>query len=101
MNMPSMIKQTEISIDRQLLSTAANESAQNLDAAEPLQPGKAMFSRVFKDLQDVWKKFLKSKSDLTTALVQFAILHVANNQRLRLKKHSIGNDFDIFQLKIN
>lgn len=97
--MKALIKQTVISIDGQLHRSAADESSQNLDALEPLESGKATFSHVFKDLQVEWKKFVKSKSHLSTALVLFSILHVANDQPLRLKKHSIGNDFDIFQFK--
>lgn len=88
------------SIDRQLVETATNESAQNLDTSMPLEPGRATFSGVFKDHRVNYRKFVKSKSDLSTGLVLFSILNAVNKERLHVRRRpDDDNDFDIVQLK--
>lgn len=88
------------SIDRQLVETASNESAQYLDTSMPLEPGRATFSGVFKDHRVNYRKFVNAKSDLSTGLILFSILHAVNKERLHISRWpDDDNDFDIAQLK--
>ncbi|XP_055301390.1 condensin complex subunit 2-like isoform X2 [Sitodiplosis mosellana] len=99
-NIGRLNRATLQSIDRQLVSTAANESAQNLDATQPLEPGRATFSGIFRDHRMNFRKFVKTKSDLTTGLVLFSVLNAVNKERLHINRRpDDDNDFDIVQLK--
>lgn len=99
-NIGRLNRATLLSIDRQLVNTAANESAQNIDTTYSMEPGRATFSGVFKDHQTNYRKFVKSESDLSTGLVLFSILNAVNKERLRINRRpDRDNDFDIVQLK--
>lgn len=98
--MARLNKSTLWSIDRQLLHSAINGSPCTINAAEEFEPGKAIFSKVFKDLVVNKGRFMASESELTTGLALFSVLTAVNNERLRLSsKPNLNNDFEIFQLK--
>lgn len=99
-NIGRLNRATLKSIDRQLEDTATNESAQNINGPEPLEPGRATFSGVFKDHQKNYRQFVQSESDLSTGLVLFSVLNALNKERLRVNRRpDDDNDFEIVQLK--
>lgn len=88
------------SIDRQLVNTEASANANNRNAEE-LEPGKATYKKVYKDLLKNKSKFMSTKSELTPSLVMMSVLCAANKERLRLSVSDPNDDvdFDILQIK--
>lgn len=87
------------SIDKQLTRSALNESVCELGASEDLEPGRAWYSKVYKDLLANKRKFMRN-DELTPSLVIFSILNAVNKERLIISKEPNANmDFEIAQLK--
>lgn len=88
------------SLERQFSETASSRSPCNMDTTEELEPGKAQFSKVFKDLLANQKKFMDRRSELTMGLVLSSVLKAANEQRLRFNKRpNEENDFPIAKIR--
>lgn len=87
------------SINRQFDKTASSELPSEIYTTDKLEPGVAHFSTVFKDLLCNKKCFMARGTELTTGLVLFSVLNVANEEKLRLKRPNCENDFQIAKLR--
>lgn len=88
------------SIDKQLLLSTKNRSVCNIDTLEKLEPGRALYSIVYRDLLKRKQRFMRKESELTPGLVLFSILNAANKESLVISKEPNNeNNFEIAQLK--
>lgn len=100
--MQRMYNITLWSLERQFDNTKSMTecAACDFDTKEEFEPGKALFSEVFKDLRVNQRKFMDRGSELTTGLVLSSVLKAANEQRLRFgKRPNSENDFPIAKIR--
>lgn len=91
---------TMVSIDNQLVRSAQTGILCTLDRDEEFEPGKAVFSNIYRDLLAKKRTFMQLESELTTGLVLFSTLNAVNKERLQIsRKPNDENDFEIVQMK--
>lgn len=90
------------SIERQFEESARNGLTHQIDTNEELEPGKAVFSKVYDDLRANKRKFMDKNSQLSPGLALFSVLSAVNAKRLCLSRQpDLENDFEIAQRKHN
>lgn len=95
-----MNAEARISIERQFKESTKNGLIHQINTNEQLEPGTAVFSKVYEHLRANKKKFMDKNSQLSTSLAFFSVLSAVNNERLWLSaKPNPENDFEIAKLK--